>query len=71
MKYMLQRKFLLRWESNDVTKSFDVIANHSGVYDDLSFENVANIAEELMNHFTNGNYDRIGLFAISLKTLHK
>ena len=49
-------------KANDVlSKSFNVIANHSGVYDDLSFENVAIIAEELMNHFTNGNYDKIEL----------
>ena len=49
-------------KANDsLSKSFHVISNRSGVYDDLSFENVANIAEELMNHFTNGNYDRIEL----------
>jgi F-type H+-transporting ATPase subunit gamma len=35
------------------------VANHSGVYDDLSFDNVAAIAEELMELFTNGSYDKI------------
>ena len=40
-------------------KRFNVIANHSGVYDDLTFDNVAEIAESLMKLFTNGDYDRI------------
>ncbi|RTE54900.1 ATP synthase F1 subunit gamma [Arenibacter aquaticus] len=37
----------------------NVIANHSGVYDDLSFDNVATIAEELMDLFSAGDYDKI------------
>ena len=49
-------------KANDaLSKSFNVIANHSGVYDDLTFENVSNIAEELMDHFTIGEYDKIEL----------
>ncbi|WP_339626277.1 ATP synthase F1 subunit gamma [uncultured Maribacter sp.] len=47
-------------KANDfLGKRFKVIANHSGVYDDLTFDNVADIAESLMLLFTNGSYDRI------------
>ena len=47
-------------KANDfLGKRFNVIANHSGVYDDLTFDNVAEIAESLMKLFTNGAYDRI------------
>ena len=47
-------------KANDfLRKRFNVIANHSGVYDDLTFDNVADIAESLMLLFTNGAYDRI------------
>jgi len=35
-------------------KSTKVIANHSAVYEDLTFDNVAAIAEELMDLFTTG-----------------
>ena len=49
-------------KANDaLSKLFNVIANHSGVYDDLTFENVSIIAEELMDHFTIGEYDKIEL----------
>jgi F-type H+-transporting ATPase subunit gamma len=47
-------------KANDfLGKRFNVIANHSSVYDDLTFDNVAEIAESLMKLFTNGDYDRI------------
>jgi F-type H+-transporting ATPase subunit gamma len=47
-------------KANDfLGKRFNVIANHSGVYDDLTFDYVAEIAESLMLLFTNGAYDRI------------
>ncbi|MDY8138712.1 ATP synthase F1 subunit gamma [Aquimarina sp. 2201CG5-10] len=42
-----------------VSKTHTVVANKSGVFDDLTFANVADIAEELMQYFTNGSYDRI------------
>ncbi len=49
-------------KANDILrKKNSVIDNHSGVYDDLTFENVAAIAEDLMNRFTSGDYDRIEL----------
>ena len=42
-------------------KKSNVIANHSKLYDDLTFDNVAAIAEDLMEQFTSGNYDRIDI----------
>ncbi len=45
---------------NDVvSKTHTVVANKSSVYDDLTFANVADIAEELMELFTNGSCDKI------------
>ena len=44
-----------------VSKTHTVISNHSKVYDDLTFVNVATIAEELMELFVNGKYDKIVL----------
>ena len=47
-------------KSNDIlSKKHTVIGNHSDVFDDLTFDNVALIAEELMLLFTEGTYDRI------------
>lgn len=40
-------------------KDQSVIANHSEVYNDLTFENVAKIAEELMNMYSEAKYDEI------------
>lgn len=49
-------------KANDILgKKYKVIANHSSVYDDLTFDNVAAIAEDLMAQFTGGNYDRIDI----------
>ncbi len=49
-------------KANDFfAKRKTVIANHSNLYDELTFENVADIAEELMALFTNGTYDRIDI----------
>ncbi|MGB5820130.1 MAG: ATP synthase F1 subunit gamma [Saonia sp.] len=47
-------------KGNDILgKKHTIIANHSTVYDDLTFDNVALVAEELMELFTNGSYDKI------------
>ncbi|CAM4136583.1 ATP synthase F1 subunit gamma [Zobellia nedashkovskayae] len=49
-------------KANDfLVKKSNVIANHSSVYDDLTFDNVSAIAEDLMEQFTLGNYDRIDI----------
>jgi F-type H+-transporting ATPase subunit gamma len=47
-------------KANDAfKKSSRVIANKSSVYDDLTFDNVAEIAELLMEKFVAGEYDKI------------
>ena len=42
-------------------KKFPIVANHNDVYEGLTFDNVALIAESLMDRFTSGEYDRIDL----------
>jgi len=47
-------------KGNDaLSKSGNVIANESEVFDDLTFDNVAEIAELLMDKFAEGEYDKI------------
>jgi F-type H+-transporting ATPase subunit gamma len=47
-------------KANDIlAKKFKVVANHSKVYEDLTFDNVATIAEDLMELFEIGSYDKI------------
>jgi F-type H+-transporting ATPase subunit gamma len=49
-------------KANDILgKKSTVLANHSQVFDELTFENVAAIAEELMELFKEGSYDKIEL----------
>ncbi|AXG73718.1 ATP synthase F1 subunit gamma [Flavobacterium arcticum] len=49
-------------KGNDVlSKTCTITANESNVYDDLTFENVADIAQNIMDSFVAGNYDRIEL----------
>jgi len=49
-------------KGNDVLrKTLNTVANHSEVFDQLTFENVAHIAEDLMAQFTSGSYDSIVL----------
>jgi F-type H+-transporting ATPase subunit gamma len=49
-------------KANDIlSKKFSVISNHSAVYEELTFDNVAVIAEELMALFLNGTYDKIDI----------
>jgi F-type H+-transporting ATPase subunit gamma len=47
-------------KANDaLKKNHNVIANHSAVYDHLTFDNVAAIAEILMEKFVSGEFDKI------------
>ena len=47
-------------KGNDILKkSFDVYKNNNAIFDDLTFENVSEIAEELMQLFLDGKYDKI------------
>jgi len=49
-------------KANDAfTKQNRVIANKSEVFDDLTFDNVAEIAELLMEKFVEGDFDKIEL----------
>ena len=44
-----------------LAKTHTVIENHNDVYDDLTFDNVAVIAEKLMSLFAEGSYDKVEL----------
>lgn len=49
-------------KANDLlSKNYTVIDNKSDVFDDLTFVNVAQIAEEIMTQFTEGSYDKVEL----------
>jgi len=49
-------------KSNDaLSKSYNVVSNHNEVFDDLTFNNVAEIAQMLMNKFEEGEFDKIEL----------
>ena len=46
--------------SEHFTKNgYEVIASHDVLYNDLSFVNTSFIAQDLMNHFVEGRYDRV------------
>ena len=40
-------------------RGYQILEDHSSIFDDLTFENVAVIAEKLMNSFLTGEFDRI------------
>ena len=40
-------------------KKFSIVEDHSQVYEDLSFQNVAQIAENLMRYYSEWTYDKI------------
>lgn len=49
-------------KANDfLVKKSTVISNHSELYEDLTFDHTAVIAEDLMEKFTSGDYDRIDI----------
>jgi len=49
-------------KGNDIlSKTYDVIKNRNDVFDDLTFEVIEEIAENLMQLFVDGKYDRIEL----------
>ncbi len=49
-------------KANDILqKEFTVIENNNAIFDTLTYDNVAEIAEKLMELFTSGKYDRIEL----------
>jgi len=49
-------------KGNDIlSKTFTVIENHNEIFDELTFNNVAVIAEQIMSRFAEGQYDRVEL----------
>ena len=44
-----------------LSKSYNVVEKRNDIYDDLTFDNVAIIAEELMDLYVDGSYDKIEL----------
>jgi F-type H+-transporting ATPase subunit gamma len=54
--------FAIGKKGNDVlSKTLSVVDNQSAVFDTLTFENVAKIAQTLTDKFTSGEYDKIEL----------
>jgi F-type H+-transporting ATPase subunit gamma len=52
--------FTIGKKANDLLiKKETVIENNTEIFDDLNFENNAEIARKLMDHYSNGNYDKI------------
>lgn len=48
--------------SEHFTKNdFNVVSTHDTLYNDLTFENVSNVAEDIMQKFVDGNYDKVVL----------
>ncbi|APG60832.1 ATP synthase F1 subunit gamma [Christiangramia salexigens] len=47
-------------KANDILKkSFHIYRNNNAIFDDLTFENVSEIAEDLMEKFVEGKFDKI------------
>ena len=44
-----------------LSKKYNVIENHSAIYDDLTFDNTAEIAQMLMDKFVDSDFDKIEL----------
>jgi F-type H+-transporting ATPase subunit gamma len=54
--------FTIGKKGNDLlSKTYKVIDNQSDIYDDLTFDNVAVIAESIMKLFAEGKYDKVEL----------
>jgi len=49
-------------KANDIlSKTYNVVANKSDVFDTLTFENVSVIAQEIMDQFENDDFDKVEL----------
>jgi F-type H+-transporting ATPase subunit gamma len=52
--------FTIGKKANDLLKKQETVIEHNTeIFDDLNFENNAEIAQKLMDHYSNGNYDKI------------
>lgn len=45
--------------ADTLSKNFNVIERHTEIFDSLTFDNVAEIAQKLMDLYTDGSYDKI------------
>ena len=60
--------FTIGKKGNDIlSKEYNVVDNNNTIFDDLTFDNVAEIAENLMKLFVDGAYDKIELVYNSFK----
>ncbi len=50
-----------------LSKKYKVIANHSEIFDDLTYENVAKVAQKIMDDFVEKKYDKVILIYNSFK----
>lgn len=53
--------FTIGKKGNILSKEYTIIENNNEIFDALTFENVAEIAEHLMQLFADGSYDKIEL----------
>ncbi len=54
--------FSIGKKGNDIlSKEYNVIENNNAIFDNLTFDNASEIAEQLMNLFVEGTYDKIEL----------
>ena len=52
--------FTIGKKANDLLKKQETVIEHNTeIFDDLNFENTAEIAQKLMDHYSKGNYDKI------------
>src|SRR5690606_13842381 len=45
--------------NDSLKKTCNIVDNKSSIFDELTFENVANVAQSLMDRFAAGEYDKI------------
>ena len=52
---------------DQLSKKYKVVANHSHIFDDLTYENVAQVAQKIMDEFVEKKYDKVVLVYNSFK----
>ena len=52
---------------DQLSKKYKVIDNHSHIFDDLTYENVAQVAQKIMDEFVEKKYDKVVLIYNSFK----
>lgn len=71
MKNNIRELILVTWQSvkaNDIlSKTENIISNHSDVYDNLVYDEVANVSEKIVEEFSLGNFDKVLIVFNSFK----